>query len=130
MKKTISYEGNEVEVSVEVAEFLENDRKRKAAEERSDRRHLVYYDIDSLAVTGHLIEFSNPTLNAVLKKLSNEKLYNVLSLLDTEDLKIVLLYYFWDCTQEEIANRLSYSKMAISKRLRKLLGVMRELMET
>ena len=130
MKNTISYEGRKIEVSAEVAEFLESDRKRKSAEGRSDRRHLIYNDINSLAVNGHLIEFSNPTLNTVLRKLRNKKLYQVLSLLDKEDLTIILLYYFCDCTQEEIADRFSCSKMAISKRIRKLLKVMRELMET
>ncbi len=40
MSKLITVQNEVVEVSDELYEFMESDRKRQAAEERSDRRHL------------------------------------------------------------------------------------------
>ena len=40
MSKLVTVQNEVVEVSDELYEFMESDRKRQAAEERSDRRHL------------------------------------------------------------------------------------------
>ena len=42
----ITYNGKEISVSKEVADFLEQDRKRIAAQGRSDRRHLNMGDAE------------------------------------------------------------------------------------
>jgi len=39
--RLITVQNEVVEVSDELYEFMESDRKRQAAEERSDRRHLM-----------------------------------------------------------------------------------------
>ena len=40
MSKLITYENQTIEVSDRLFEFMEQDKKHQAAEERSDRRHL------------------------------------------------------------------------------------------
>ena len=66
MVKTIVYDGRNIEVSCELAEFLENDRKRHEAQERSDRRHL------SLAVTPLEVAAHAPVTDPVFRKVSEK----------------------------------------------------------
>ena len=66
--KTVSYLGQELEVSDEVAEILEADRRREAAQGRSDRRHLSKRT--EKASSGERIsEFWDPTFDIVNRKL-------------------------------------------------------------
>ena len=48
MSKLITVQNEVVEVSDELYEFMESDRKRQAAKERSDRRHLMPILINSI----------------------------------------------------------------------------------
>ncbi len=48
--KNINYYGQNISVSDEVAEFLEQDWHREAAQERSDQRHLNCIGVDIASV--------------------------------------------------------------------------------
>ncbi len=48
--KNINYYGQEISVSDEVAEFLEQDRRRDTAQGRSDQRHLDYVGVDIASI--------------------------------------------------------------------------------
>lgn len=48
MQQTILYNGSKVVVSKEVADFLDEERRREQAEERSDRRHKDYTDLETV----------------------------------------------------------------------------------
>ena len=50
MDKASAYGGRYISVSTEVAEFLESDDRRLAAQERSDRRHLSKSDFETVSV--------------------------------------------------------------------------------
>ena len=129
MQKTIIYNGSEVVVSEEVAQFLEEDRKRQANEGKSDRRHLDFFDPELGLVTDPNIEFSNPPYNALRRKEVITKLHSCLGALDFEELLIIKMYYYEGYTLTRIAEKFGVTKMAISKRHRKLLKELRELME-
>lgn len=84
MEKTILYSNSEISVSNEVAEFLESDRKRQEAEERSDRRHISKSDSKTVSATAHLVSWDDPTFDAVLRNLTLEKLHNVIASLSSD----------------------------------------------
>lgn len=63
----VKYGESEISVSKEVADFLEADRKRQAAEGRSDRRHTSKSDSETVLQTAHNAAFSDPTFMRCLK---------------------------------------------------------------
>lgn len=130
MENTIIYGEKIISVSKEVAEFLESDRKRQAAEERSDRRHTSKSKSEPVHATAQGVAFSDPTWTSALRNLTLEKLHKVIDLLNPEERTLIHMYFHEKQTMEQIANSFGISKMAISKRLKKLLRRMRELMET
>ena len=81
VKTTIEYDGDciEVDVSDEVAEFLEQDRKRQQAQNRSDRRHLSNESFVPEAISAKLSPNSyDETYVQVARKMELEKLQSKL----------------------------------------------------
>lgn len=130
MEKTILYGGRKISVSNEVAEFLESDRKRQEAEKRSDRRHMSKSDSETVLATVPSSHQPDPTFDAVLRNLTLEKLQTVIASLSDDEQLLIRLYFFQEYTMEQIGKEFGISKMAVSKRLKKLLCRMRESMET
>jgi RNA polymerase sigma factor (sigma-70 family) len=134
MEKTVSYGGGLVSVSYEVAEFLESDRKRQAAEERRDRRHHAHTWASKSSFETVLA--AQKTVNPhqledeVFKNLTLENLRKVIAALNTDEQRLLHLYFWQEMSMEQIGKLFGVSKMAISKRLKKLLAKMRSLMET
>ena len=126
----VKYGEGTVSVSKEVAEFLEADRKRQAAEGRSDRRHISKSDSETVLSTAQITTFSDPTFESAFKSLCFEKLQKIIADLDPHERFLIRCYFFEERTMQQIADKLGVSKMAISKQLKKLLSRIRELMET
>ena len=126
----VKYDESTVSVSKEVAEFLEADRKRQAAEGRSDRRHLSSIDSETVLPTAQITAFSHPTFESAFKNLCFEKLQKIIADLEPHERFLIWCYFFEERTMQQIADKLGVSKMAISKQLKKLLSRIRELMET
>ncbi len=128
--KNINYYGQPITVSDEVAEFLEQDRRREAAQERSDRRHLNYVGVDIASIPDLFTNaHSDPTFEKAYRKLRLEALRKAYQTLSDDERKLLCLYYYHELSMEEIGKRLGVTKMAISKRLRKILDHLRGLME-
>jgi DNA-directed RNA polymerase specialized sigma subunit len=128
--KTIKYGEEIVLVSNEVAEFLGNDRKRQESESRSDRRHLSKSDFETVSVAANTVN-RHYLENIVFKNLTLEKLQQVRTMLTAEENRLIDLYFYDELSMEQIGMFFGdISKMAISKRLKKLYAKMRSLMET
>ena len=123
----VKYGEGTVSVSKEVADFLEADRKRQAAEGRSDRRHTSKSDSETVLQTAQITAVSDPTFETAFKNLCFEKLQKIIANLEFEDFFLIRCYFFEECTMQQIADKLGVSKIAI---LKKLLSRIRELMET
>lgn len=130
MEKTIFYGNSKISVSYEVAEFLESDRKRQEAEKRSDRRHISKSDSEAVLATVPSTSQSDPTLDAVIRNLTLQKLQDVIANLSDSERDLIMMYFFQEYTMEQIGQKFGISKMAVSKQLKKLLNRMRESMET
>ena len=126
----VKYGEGTVSVSKEVAEFLEADRKRQAAEGRSDRRHISKSDSETVLPTAQITAFSDPTFESAFKNLCFEKLQKIIADLEPHERFLIRCYFFEECAMQPIADKLGVSKTAISKQLKKLLSRIRELMET
>ena len=121
----INYYGQQISVSDEVAEFLEQDRLRQAAQQRSDKRHIDF------ACSANLLDDtpSDPTFEQAFINLQLRDLRTAYQSLSDDDRKLLCLYYYHELSMEEIGKKYGVTKMAISKRLRKLHDRLRSLVE-
>ncbi len=120
----------EVEKSNEVLEFLEADKRRQAAQDRSDRRHLSIGDFEQEVLAAKQpIELRDETYYEVLHRLELENLRGAIRALTPDEQKLIYYYYYENMTMERIGKILGISKMAVSKRHTKVIKKLRELMK-
>ena len=113
----IFYNGEVVSVPKEVADFLEQDRKRAAAQDKRDERHLSKSEFEAvLSCMASCVSVEE----TVLRSLRLENLRDAVKALQEEDQKLISLRYDSELTMEEMGKLLGVSKMAVSKRLKKL----------
>jgi len=114
----VIYNGEQVSVSREVADFLEQEQKREQAEERQDRRHLSKSEFET--VSDCTVPIRRPVEDACIKNLRLEKLRAAVEQLDDQEQKLINFRYKCYMTEEEVGEVFGISKMAVSKRLKKL----------
>lgn len=128
--KSINYFGQQITVTDEVAEFLEQDRLHNAAMRRQEQRHVNYVGFDIATVPDLFTdEPSDPTFEKAFRNLRKQDLRNAYQTLSDDDRKLLCLYYYHELSMEQIGRRYGVTKMAISKRLRKIHDRLRSLME-
>lgn len=114
----IEYNGEQVSVPKEVADFLEQDRKREQAQKKQDSRHLSKSEFETVLSGSDCVR--RPMEDAVLRNLRLENLRKAVAKLDDKDQEMISLRYSDALTMEEIGQIYDISKMAVSKRLKKL----------
>ena len=114
----IEYNGEQVSVPKEVADFLEQDWKREQAQKKQDTRHLSKSEFET--VLSGLDSVRRPVEDAALRNLRFETLRKAVRTLDTKEQELLSLRYGQELTMEEIGKIYGVSKMAASKRLKKL----------
>ncbi len=114
----VFYNGEQVSVPKEVSEFLEQDRKREQAEARRDKRHLSRSEFET--VPSSHVPAGRPVERSVLQTLQLENLRNAVAELSDSEQELISLRYDGELTMEEIGKIFGVSKMAVSKRLKKL----------
>ena len=102
----------------EVADFLEQDRKREQAQEKQDARHLSKSEFET--VLSGLECVKRPVEDAVLRNLQLENLRGAIAELDVQGQNLLSLRYSDALTMDEIGQIYGISKMAVSKRLKTL----------
>ena len=110
------YNGEQASVPYEVADSPEQDRKRE--QEKQDSRHLSKSEFET--VLSGLECVRRPVEDAVLRNLRLENLRGAIESLDAKDQDMISLRYSGELTMEEIGQIYRISKMAVSKRLKKL----------
>ena len=113
----ISYSGQQVSVPKEVADFLEQDRKREQAQEKQNKRHLSKSAFETVLSSSDCVR--RPVEDAVLWTLQLETLRKAVDELGEQDRDLIQLRY-GGLTMEEIGTIYGVSKAAVSKRLKKL----------
>jgi DNA-directed RNA polymerase sigma subunit (sigma70/sigma32) len=124
---TVIYNDEPILVSEEVAEYLERDRKRYNAERRRDERHRSKSDFETVMRSQKCV-YRNMLLDEVAKNLTLEKLREVIAGLSDDERHLLHLYFWEEMSMERIGATFGVSKMAISKRLKKLYVKMKDLM--
>ena len=114
----IIYNGEQVSVPKEVADFLEQERKREQAQEKQDARHLSKSEFET--VLSGLECVKRPVEDAALRNLQLENLRGAIAELDVQGQNLLSLRYSDALTMDEIGQIYGISKMAVSKRLKKL----------
>ena len=114
----VIYNGEPVSVPKEVADFLEQDRKREQAQDKQDQRHLSKSEFETVLFFSDCA--SRPMEDAALWNLQLENLRKAIDGLGSQGQDLIELRYGMDLTMEEIGKIYGVSKMAVSKRLKKL----------
>ena len=114
----VIYNEEPVLVSREVADYLEEERKRDQAETRQDRRHLSKSEFETVCDCTDPIR--RPVEEDCIKNLRLEKLRNAVKQLDDQEQKLIDLRYKCYMTEEQVGEVFGISRMAVSKRLKKL----------
>ena len=114
----IEYNGEQVSVPKEVADFLEQDQKREQAQKKQDSRHLSKSEFETVLSGSDCVR--RPVEDAVLRNLRLENLRRAVANLDDKDQTMISLRYSGELTMEEIGQIYDISKMAVSQRLKKL----------
>ena len=114
----ITYSGQQVSVPKEVADFLEQDRKREQAQEKQDKRHLSKSEFETVLFCSDCVR--RPVEDAVFRNLQLECLRKAVDDLGDSGRDLIQLRYGRDLTMEEIGTIYGVSKAAVSKRLKKL----------
>lgn len=114
----IIYNGKLVSVPKEVADFLEQDRKREQAQEKQDKRHLSKSEFEMVLSGPEYVR--RPVEDAVIRNLQLENLRKSVDGLDAQGKDLIEFRYGSGLTMEEIGKIHGISKAAVSKRLRKL----------
>ena len=114
----IPYSGQQVSVPKEVADFLEQDRKREQAQEKQDKRHLSKSEFETVLSGSDCVK--RPVEDAALRNLQLENLRKAIAELDVQGQNLLSLRYSDALTMDEIGQIYGISKMAVSKRLKKL----------
>ena len=110
----IVYNGEQVSVPKEVADFLEQDWKRQQAQDKQDARHLSKSEFETVP------SVRRPVEDAALRNLRLENLRKAIAELDVQGQNLLSLRYSGELTMDEIGQIYGISRMAVSKRLKKL----------
>ena len=114
----IVYNGEQVSVPKEVVDLLEQDRKRQQAQDKQDARHLSKSEFEMVPSGSDCVR--RPVEDAALRNLQLENLRKAIAELDVQGQNLLSLRYSDVLTMEEIGQIYGISKMAVSKRLKKL----------
>ena len=114
----VFYNGEQVSVPKEVAEFLEQDRKCAQAQARQDKRHLSRSEFETV-LSSH-VSARRPLERSGLWNLCLENLRKAVAELSAQEQELITLRYDGELSMEEIGRAFVISKMAASKRLKKL----------
>ena len=96
----IDYSGQQVSVPKEVADFLEQDRKREQAQEKQDQRHLSKSEFETVLSGSECVR--RPVEDTVLRNLRLESLRKAVGGLDDQGQDLISLRYGGELTMEEI----------------------------
>ena len=114
----IIYNGEQVSVPKEVADLLWQDRKRQQAQDKQDARHLSKSEFETVPFGSDCVR--RPVEDAALRNLQLENLRKAIAELDAQGQNLLSLRYSGELTMEEIGQIYGISRMAVSKRLKKL----------
>ena len=114
----IVYNGEQVSVPKEVADFLEHDWKRQQAQDKQDARYLSKSEFETVLSGSNCVK--RPVNDAALRNLQLENLRKAIAELDVQGQNLLSLRYSDALTMDEIGQIYGISKMAVSKRLKKL----------
>ena len=114
----VFYSGEQVSVPKEVAEFLEQDRKREQAEAKRDQRHLSKGELETVLSPKSYCLYSLDDL--AIRSIRLENLRKAVASLDKTKQELIQLRYCEGLSLEKIGVIRGVSKMAVSKQLKKV----------
>ncbi len=103
-KITITYNGQEIEVDQAIADYLEDEERRRIqAEEKSDNRHLSDKEIESYDFDSFVADKPADFVEQIANASEAEYLRRALDFLTETQRRRVQMYFFDGFTYEQIA---------------------------
>jgi len=112
-KANITYNGQEIKVDRQIADYLEYERRREQNQARSDRRHLSDKDIDRNDLDDFIADKPTDFVEEIAKASESETLRRALDSLTDTQRRRVQMYFFDGFSHARIAEFEGVSKAAI-----------------
>ena len=119
----VIYNGEPVSVPKEVADFLEQDRKRQQAQDKQDDRHLSKSEFETVLFCSECVR--RPVEDEALRNLRLENLRKAVKDLGEQSRELIDLRYGRELTMAATGKVYGISKAAVSKRLTTLHATLR-----
>lgn len=126
---SVDYFGQDIFVSQEVAEFLREDELYMQAQKKKEQRHLDMRDLEEISEEEYFHKDKNVEKQAIENYFISQvvELSQAILSVEIHSLKEILVWYYCDgLSMEAIGSRLGISKVAVSKRHKKILKRIRE----
>ena len=121
-KVLITYNGAEIWVEKNIADYLEAERKREQTQAKSDSRHLSDKEIDSFDVHDYLLNKPVELIDEIIRDDEIERLLKSINILSEEEQSIVVDYFFNLTTLANIAKKFGVSHQAIHAKLKRIMN--------
>ena len=124
-KVAITYNGQEIKVDRQIADYLEAERKREQAEARRDRRHLSDKDINRNDLDDFIADKPADFVEEIAKASETETLRRALDCLTDTQRRRVQMYFFDGFSYARIAEFEGVGKTAVSISINTAIGKLR-----
>jgi len=114
-KAIITYNGIEIEVEQAVADYLETERRREQAEEKSDKRHLSDKDIERNDLDDFVANRPFDFVDEIANNSEAEYVRQALEALTDTQKRRVYMYFFDNLNCAKIAKNEGVSEKNIRK---------------
>ena len=121
-KVLITYNGAEIWVEKNIADYLEDERKREQSAAKSDQRHLSDKEIDSFDIHDYLLNKPVELIDEIIRDDEIERLLKSISTLSEDEQSIIINRFFRQKELAEIANERGITYQAVQDRLKQILN--------
>jgi RNA polymerase sigma-70 factor (ECF subfamily) len=126
---TVIYEGEAIEVTREVADFLDNSRKEKEKADRSDRRHLTSKNLEENFFEDDIADECVNIEADFIRREDYRQLYAAIDALPDLQRKRIKAHYFEGLTYRQIGERERIDHRAIVRSVESALGKLKNFFE-
>lgn len=123
------YNGQELDVDKKIADYLEEDRKREQAEQRSDRRHLTNYEITENTYDELVDKQSGDFTDEIVKADLEALLHEAINTLTPVQKRRIALCFFDDMNYAQIAGVEGISEKNVRKSIQAALEKLKNFLE-
>lgn len=125
----ITYNGEKMRVTPEVAAYLEENRKEAHNQRKKDKRHLADKPMVESYIEEYMQDKTNDFVDDILFTIEVEQLRKAIEKLPEKQKKRLVAYFFEELTYAEIADQENVDVMAVYRSIRSAIRKIKKLFE-